>query len=139
MALLRGNSYVDGDLIVEGALQVGRLVVTKGAFPYLSSSNASNTSHLVQFSDRVGGIIFAPVRISSTGFTDSEIESELLSNHKNSTSPEKDITELLKNLNYILLETQVDKVRVINTKIKLSKPYTWEFDVPSKEEEKKES
>lgn len=54
MAYLRGNSYVDGNLIVEGALQVSRLTTTSGNLPYLKSPHKNN--YIVRFEKDDGGL-----------------------------------------------------------------------------------
>lgn len=68
MAYLRGNSYVDGDLIVEGALQVKRLDiedVSGYALPYLESTATTKNKYLVEFSSNDGGLTSSPFSITS--------------------------------------------------------------------------
>lgn len=69
MAYLRGKTYVDGDLTIEGALQVKRLTsVDGGSFPYLENgSESSNPAHLVQFTSTDGGLTFTPYSVEDNG------------------------------------------------------------------------
>ena len=63
MAYLRGESYVDGNLIVEGALKVSKLQTTDGNLPALGTSYGKN--HLVIFQDDKGTIGEAKIMTSS--------------------------------------------------------------------------
>ena len=55
MAYLRGESYVDGNLIVEGALKVSKLQTADGNLPALAS-NGYTKDYLVMFTDGKGTI-----------------------------------------------------------------------------------
>lgn len=70
MAYLKGGSYVDGDLYVEGALKVNKVVNSvNDYFPYLSITSGSKQDYLVVFGDNTGGIRFSPVKVTKTGTT----------------------------------------------------------------------
>lgn len=56
MAYLRGSSYVDGDLVVAGSLQVKQLASLGENIPYLRDTENGKQNYLVQFSDNAGGL-----------------------------------------------------------------------------------
>lgn len=108
MAYLRGNSYVDGNLIVEGALQVKRLTTSGNDFPYLLANYTSNT--LAMFGDNAGGLKSAPILIKNNilflGCKFSETDTSLIAQ-----------------------ECDNSAIRVFSRTIKLNKSNsTWEFE-----------
>lgn len=113
MAYLRGNSYVDGNLIVEGALQVKRLTMSGSNFPYLLKVL---TEHIPLYEGGDGGLKFAPIRITK--------EPTLSPNH---ITEEKGHNDSL-DFKYIHLETTANKIKVFNAELELEpNTYTWKF------------
>lgn len=69
MAYLRGESYVDGNLIVEGALKVSKLQTAEGNLPALARNNY-NKDYLVIFTDNKGTIGSSGIKASLSSTTD---------------------------------------------------------------------
>lgn len=57
MAYLKGGSYIDGDLFINGSLSVRKLVDTSGSnLPYLYSSESSQINHIIKFATSDGAL-----------------------------------------------------------------------------------
>lgn len=121
MAYLRGNSYVDGNLIVEGALQVKRLTMSGGNFPYLVKVL---TEHIPLYSTNDGGLEVAPIRIT----TDEVLSTDHLTGQTGKDHGENANSIDSSYFKYLHLETTVDKIKVFNTELELEpNTYTWKF------------
>lgn len=104
MAYLKGGSYVDGDLYVEGALKVNKVVNSvNDYFPYLSIASGSKQDYLVIFGDNTGGIRFSPVKITKTGTTSAPTITFSLSTNDGSSATDQIVATtaswVIKNIN----------------------------------------
>lgn len=111
MAYLRGNSYCDGDLIVEGALKVSAIsfIKTEGNFPYLGET--SKEHRLVMFKDGAGGLLNSTIEIAN-----SAASSAIMENLRNGSFA------------YLRIAHDSSMIEVINHSIKLKEETrTWEY------------
>lgn len=123
MAYLRGNSYVDGNLIVEGALQVKRLTMSGSNFPYLVKILME---HVPLYSTNDGGLEVAPIRIATAA--DKELSINHLIDHRGQDRGENPDSINPDYFKYIHLETTANKIKVFNAELELEpNTYTWKF------------
>ena len=109
MAYLRGDSYVDGNLVVGGKIQVKGLETSGGDLPYFISSDESiSDKHLIMFGDGAGGLQYVP--IVSLEVKDYDVEAAsayIISDHTDK--------------NYVLFESKPDKIRAVDGTLYLHK------------------
>ncbi len=101
MAILRGGTYVDGNLTVGGYLQVKTLKALDTSLPYLAGSALAN--HVVRFADAAGGIISSPIDIRTQADSVESIEGDT---HVKDLS----VTDATR----IVMETYANNMYVIN-------------------------
>lgn len=109
MAYLRGDSYVDGNLVVGGKIQVKGLETSGGDLPYFISPDESiSDKHLIMFGDSVGGLQYVPiVSLEVKDYDVDATSTQLTDNHINK--------------NYVLFESSPDKIRAVDGTLYLHK------------------
>ena len=114
MAYLRGESYVDGNLVVAGALQVKQITSLGDNIPYLvNGRSSSKKNYLTLFGDTTGGLNSSSVVLTETSLPGAEI------------TPPAAGSEMI----YLTFSNEIKNIYAVdNSDLKLnSKTLEWEY------------
>lgn len=109
MAYLK-STYIDGDLSINGALYVQRLIDTSGlSVPYLEDENASVQNRLVKFSDATGGLTNSAIEELIEG---TSLEYNIISIAANVTLNFNGKNITLSDMTSITIDTEISEIYV---------------------------
>lgn len=100
MAILRGGTYVDGNLTVGGYLQVKTLKALDASLPYIAGSKLVN--HVLRFADTAGGIMSSPIDVRAQADSIGTIEGESHITDLNASEAPRIIMETYANNMYVV-------------------------------------